>query len=208
MDSPLHRRRAPRAARRATRANRFRSLGARGGRTRGGDDTACARRGGGQPRAAGRARRPRVAPADGRHRNTIDVRDRAKQWSGHGVGGAADRGGLHRPRRRRRRAVLHVRLPDFARHLDGAYRATPFQFAVGTATFAAAGLLYLTFRPYSRVAAALGGLALFVAGVLFIVSSVAGCNCTRSPSSGWKAGPCAATRPGSRLVTRPGGPRH
>ena len=63
---------------------------------------------------------------------------------------------------------------DFARQLDSVYRATLFQVAVGVATFFAAGPLYLTFRPHSKAATAVGGLALVVAAVLFIASGVAG----------------------------------
>ena len=64
--------------------------------------------------------------------------------------------------------------PDFARNLDSVLRATLFQFALGVATFGAAVLLYLTFRPHSRLGAAVGALALVVAGVLFIAGAVAG----------------------------------
>jgi hypothetical protein len=64
--------------------------------------------------------------------------------------------------------------PNFTRSLDSAYRATLFQFAVGGVTFVAAGLLYLTFRPYSRAGATLGGAALALAGVIFIAGAIAG----------------------------------
>ncbi len=83
-------------------------------------------------------------------------------------------GTLSRPGISGEEAYFAWNFPSFARNLDSFYRATLFQFAVGAVTFIAAGLLYLTFRPYSRAGAALGGVALALAGVLFIAGAVAG----------------------------------
>jgi hypothetical protein len=62
--------------------------------------------------------------------------------------------------------------PAFANDLGSVLRAVIFRFAVGAAMIPAAGLLYLTFRPYSTAIAAFGAMALVVTSVLFVVGAV------------------------------------
>ena len=62
--------------------------------------------------------------------------------------------------------------PGFANDRDAVMRAAILRLIVGVATIPTAILLYLTFRPYSRIIAGLGALGLVGAGVLFVFGGI------------------------------------